>query len=228
MKKILTILMIVVLIIFVSGCINKKELTDGQKFKEEYEIYNGKKTDRGVYPTLEIPENNIIKYSTLKEVNEILSSGTGVIYLGFPKCPWCRNAIKVLLDSADSTTLDKIYYVDMQNERDIMKIDGNGNIVTTQKASDDYYKLVEKLKDILPDYIIYDSENNEYNTNTKRIYVPLVLFIENGQLVDYHMDTVESQKDPYVDLTEEQYNELYNIYTSGIHKVLKDICDDKC
>lgn len=228
MKKTLKITLVIIIVLLISGCIKKNELTDGEKFKEEYEVYNEKTNEDNTYLTLNIKKDNIVKYSNLKEVNQILDNGTGVIYLGFPKCPWCRIAVKELLDAASSTSLDKIYYVNMQNERDIMKLDGNDNIVTTNKASDEYYKLVDKLKDILDDYIIYDTSNNEHNTGTKRIYVPLVLFVREGELVGYHKDTVDSQTNPYVELNEEQSKELYNIYQTNIHKVLKDMCDDKC
>lgn len=228
MKKTLTITLVIIMVLLISGCIKKNELTDGEKFKEEYEVYNGKTNEDNTYLTLNIKKDNIIKYSNLKEVNQILDNGTGVIYLGFPKCPWCRNAVKEILDASSSTSLDKIYYVNMQNERDTMKLDANGNIVTTSKASDEYYKLVDKLKDILDDYIIYDTNNNKHNTGEKRIYVPLVLFVRDGELVGYHKNTVDSQTDPYIELNEEQSKELYNIYQTNIHKVLKDMCDDKC
>lgn len=30
------------------------------------------------------------------------------------------------------------------------------------------------------------------------------------------------------ELTEEEHDELYDIYVSGIHKVLDDLCDENC
>ena len=42
MKKTLTITLVIIMVLLISGCIKKNELTDGEKFKEEYEVYNGK------------------------------------------------------------------------------------------------------------------------------------------------------------------------------------------
>ena len=36
---------------------------------------------------------------------------TGVIYIGYPECIYCRVAVQVLLDTAKGTKLDNIYYL---------------------------------------------------------------------------------------------------------------------
>lgn len=228
MKRVVNVLMVIICIFSISACsFNENKISDSQKFKEEYENYNGKIGSSGKeYLKLDIEEDNIIKYTSINEIIEILESGTGVIYLGFPECPWCRNIVPVLLNAGNNTDLDKIYYLNMSDVRDKMELDENNNIITTEEASEGYHELLAKLDSILSDYILKDSDGNEYNTGEKRIYVPTVLFIRKGQIVDYHFDTVDSQTDPYVALDEEQELELYNIYLAGIHKVLNDQCED--
>lgn len=83
-----------------------KDQTDSQKFKAEYE------QDNENLIQLEISENNIVKYSTTEEVNNLIKSGTGVIYIGSPKDNLSRKAIDILLDVANNTDLEKIYYLD--------------------------------------------------------------------------------------------------------------------
>ena len=71
----------------------------------------------------------------------------------------------------------------------------------------------------------YDGLEDE---SIKRLYFPTVVFVLEGEVVGIHIDTIESQKDPRVPLTEKQKNELINIYVNNINKLSDDICDDKC
>ena len=227
-KKILLCIVILGVFCF-TGC-GKKETkdTDASKFKEEYESYNGEKTNSGKdYLEVSIPSDNVIKYSNITELLDVIKNKSGVIYLGYPTCPWCRNAITPLLEAASSTSLDKIYYLNMYEVRDTISYE-NGEFVTTKEGSSDYYDLVDALNSILDDYIVKDNDGVEHNTSKKRIYVPLVVFVKDGEIVSYHADTVASQTDPYVKLTNEQHDELYDIYLDGIHKVLNDVCDERC
>lgn len=54
--------------------------------------------------------------------------------------------------------------------------------------------------------------------------VPLVLFVLEGEIVDYHVGTVQDK----VELSNDEVVELYNIYLDGIHQVLQDSCDERC
>lgn len=230
MKKKVLLFILIIGIFSIYGCTKKEEVVeDSLKFKNEYEEYNGEKTSSGKdYINVSISEDNIIKYSSIDEVIELINNkGTGVIYFGYPTCPWCRNMVEPLLASADSTNLDKIYYVNMYNERDTIEYK-DGQFITTKEAGENYYTLVNLLDSILDSYIVTDEEDIEHDTGNKRIYVPLVVFIKEGKVVAYHSDTVESQTNPYIKLDDSQYEELYNIYKDGISKVLEDTCDSKC
>ena len=226
MKKKILLLIVVLCVFSLVGCSKKDDYAS--KFKEEYESYNGKQTSSGKdYLKVEIPEENVIVYSSISEVLDIIKNKSGVIYFGFPTCPWCRNMVVPLLEAAGSTSLDKIYYLNMYEERDTIKY-VDGEFITEKEASEGYYDLVNALSSILDDYIVKDSDGIEHNTSKKRIYVPLVVFVKDGEIVDYHANTVDSQVDPYVKLNDEEHESLYNIYLNGIHKVLDDVCDSKC
>ena len=116
-KKLLThliVLVIAILLVVILGVINKNVSpinNDGLRFKEEYEALNSS-------IPLTISENNPIKYLDFDGVEQLFASGTGVIYFGFPSCPWCRNIIPVLFNTADRNNWDKIYYV---NPRELKK-----------------------------------------------------------------------------------------------------------
>lgn len=231
MGKIKILLLVVVAIsssIFIyniAGDNNKpnNKQTDGLKFKEEYEKYNNTKDANGRdYVNVLIDEDNIMHYATFTELKEILTSGTGVIYFGYPECPWCRSAVPVLVNASSSTGLDKIYYFNAYDIRDKKSLDENGNVIIEKEGTKEYYELVSLLDDVL---LVYDGLNDD---TIKRLYFPMVVFVRDGKIVGTHIDTVSTQTDPRVPLNDEQVKELSNIYVSNIMKVLDDACDERC
>lgn len=109
MMKLKNVILIIFCLILCVGCNNTKK-TDAIKFKEEYEKYNDTKVE------LEIDEDNIITYGSVDKINKIISSGTGVIFIGDPKDNLSRRALNILLQAADNTDLDIIYYIDSLDE----------------------------------------------------------------------------------------------------------------
>lgn len=224
MKKniILSAILVVSMIsgIIVNYSLNKN---DALKFKEEYEVLNGQETSYNTkYLSIEIDEENPIKYANYEEIKTLLTSGTGVIYFGFPECPWCRNAIPVLLDAAKDLNVDTIYYYNALSIRDKKSLDENGNIQVIEEGTEEYKELVEIMYDELP---VYDGLGDD---TIKRLYFPTVVFVKNGKIIGLHTSTVESQENPYVFLNDEQYNELKQIYEEKINETFDIMCDEAC
>lgn len=236
-KKIIIEIIVILLIVTAIVCnLNLKKdtkdtkISDNIKFKNEYEELNNTISEgtQKRYPTVNIPQDNGVKYVLIQETLDILDSKTGIIYFGFPKCPWCRNAVPVLLNAASSTGVDQIYYLNISDVRDKLELDKNNKVVEKEKGKEGYKDLLKKLDSILDDYQLETDDGQKVETNEKRIYVPLVVFVKEGKIVSYHADTVESQKDPYVKLTNDQTEELYNIYVDGIIKMQDSSCDESC
>lgn len=227
MKKVIFSLLIIIGIVFLGGC--SKE-TDALKFKEEYESLNGTSIENSnyKYPSIEIINDNAVKYSTNEEILKVLENGTGVIYFGYPTCPWCRNAVPVLLEAANEVGIENIYYLNMKDERDQIKVKEDGTLEVVNEGTEGYKKLLERLDNILTEYTLEDVHGNTISANEKRIYVPLAVFVREGEIVGYHVDTVETQTNPFELLNEEQKNELMDIYINLMHKVLNDVCDSEC
>ena len=223
MKKNVIILSIIVVIALVIAILffllNNKGMSDGERFKQEYEELNDSHLE------VNIDSDNMIKYIGLEEAIDIIKNDTGVIYFGYPSCPWCRNAVPVLLDAASSTSLDTIYYVNAYNIRDVKEIDDDGNIVTTNEGDRLYDDLLGVLDDILDPYTITDDNGEVIDLGEKRLYVPMVLFVKDGEVVSYHLSTVDSQEDPSISLNDSQRDELYNIYLDGINNVVGGVCN---
>ena len=231
--KVLKIFLVIISVFVLTSCASKK--TDALKFKEEYESLNGtigksgKKTK-----SLSISEDNPIKYASYDEVLDVIENGTGIIYLGFPECPWCRSALPVLFETASDYNIDTIYYINMKNERDAYEVkdgklvyqkDEKGNDIKGEKG---YFKLLEALDSYLDDYVVTDEDSKEYDTGEKRIYVPLIIFVNDGKIVGTHTSTVKSQESGYDELTDEEYDELNGIYAEYIKELVDNYCDEAC
>lgn len=192
-KKLYTIIGIVVLVLACSigfykvfTSIENKE-TDAEKFASEYSIDN----------------DNVFVYKTLEEINKILKNGTGIVYLGFPECPWCKGYVPYLNEVAKKEKLDKIYYFNILKDR--------------KNNTDDYKKTVELLKD----YLKYDDEGN------KRIYVPAVIAVNKGKIVGFDDETSYDTKG-YEKPEDYWKNEDLDGLKNRLSKMINDVSFDYC
>lgn len=206
--------------------VNPKEVlttADAKKFKKQYESYNDKTKENSNTPYLKvnIAEKNPMVYRSAQEIISLLKEGTGVIYFGFPTCPWCRNAVPVLLDAAKEENVDKVYYFNALEIRDTKKLI-DGKIVTEKEGSKEYYEIVALLKDFLPSYEGLEDDS------IKRLYFPTVVFVKDGKVQSIHEGTVDSQTDASKGMTDKQKEELKNIYIKGMQSISTEVCDDKC
>lgn len=221
-KGILTILIIIAgsLALIKNNNLLKR---DSLKLKEEYESLNGtiRESDGAKYNDVKIPEKNSIKYISAIEAVDIIKNKTGVIYFGANWCPWCRNAIEVLLEEATNMNNETIYYVNMDNVRNIWEIK-DGVLEKTTEEKEGYYELLNALDSILGEktYTLTDKDGKKYDTKEKRIGMPLVVAIKDGNIVEKHMGTVKLKENQtkYSKLEENQKEELKNKYHDLISK----------
>ena len=207
------ILCLVVLVIGIISFIYLRPESMETHFKLEYESLNGKND----YIDVNIPSDNNIVYADYEQIFDILD-GTGVIYFGYPECPWCRNAVPVLIEAAKEA---EIYYLNNNEDRDTKTLK-DGKVVTEKEGTDNYNKLLEKLGDKASTY-----EGLEDNS-IKRLYFPTLVVVKNGEITDYIEGTVDSQKDPQKPLNEKQKKELKDKYTKTMKKLKTCNQNSKC
>ena len=220
--KITIVIMVIIIVILSAITINKNYVTNDEKeFKREYEKYNGKTnpSSNKKYFDLNIDYKNGVKYVTAKEAINILSRKTGIVYFGFPQCPWCRNIVEVLLEAKKEVGVDTLYYYNALEIRD-EKVLKDNEIITSKEGTKEYYKILELLGDKAS---VYEGLNDD---SIKRLYFPTVVFVKEGQIIDIHVSTVDSQKDPYKKLTKDQKQELKNIYIKNIRKINSVDCSN--
>lgn len=178
----LLLIVIGVVIFLIIGNKNNEE-TDGEKFAKEY---------------TEVGKDNVFVYRTSDEIIRLMKNGTGVVYLGFPECPWCQAYVKYLDEVAKEVGVNKIYYYNILEDR--------------TNNTEAYQEIVSLLKDNLE----YDNEGNS------RIYVPNVSFHANGEIIGNDLETAYDTKGfsaPEEYWTEEEVTELKNKLTTYMEEV---------
>ena len=140
-NKVLFFATIFLMLFLVTGC----GKSDAVKFKEEYESLNGTVSASGKeIRSITIDKDNPMIYKSADDIVKMIENKeTFVVYFGFPACPWCRSVLPTLLDVSKDLGLDKIYYVDVLEIRDTLKVNDNKEVVVDKKGTDAYYKLLE-------------------------------------------------------------------------------------
>ena len=204
MKRIKILFVIFLMLFSLIGCKTDEVKTDNIRFKEEYESINGQLNDKGkTITTINIDENNSIRYIEQQEVVEALINGTHVVYFGWPECSWCRRALPVLIDAVNEYPGMRIYYFSIKQARE-----DYDNGVDSELA--ELYKEISKI--LLMSDVDF-SEISEVDENgILRIVASMLIFVKNGDVIGAHRRTVSSHLDSYEELTAEQIKELKEIY----------------
>ena len=231
------LVLIIVLLVVVAGAFGvyaykhkgekkcKTEETDAVKFKREYEEYNDKKYDNGKdYFTVSLTNKNLFKYISEEDAVKFLNEGTGVIYFGFPQCPWCRSLVPYLEEIGEQYGLDQIYYLNIREIRDSYKVEEKKAVVDN-KGTDSYYELLKALDEYLEKYYITDEKGKKYDTGVKRLYAPTTVAVKKGKIVGFNEGTVDTQE-KFVALTETEIKELKDKLSTIISQVSSIVCTD--
>lgn len=190
MKRKMLIITLILSVLLLTSCKGKETISDSKKFASEY---------------TQVQEYNVFTYRSEDEIIKILEHGTGIVYLGFPECPWCQAYVPILNEVADIEGLDKVYYY---------------NILKDRQDNTEFY---QKLVSILSDNLRYDEEGN------KRIYVPAVISVVEGKITGFDdessYDTLGFD-DPKDYWTEERIKNLKLKLTDMISPVIENKCSE--
>ena len=220
---------LLVTMLVLSGCSSTGEETDpatetasvtgsgDPEVTEEYAALNGSTTPDGQqYLDVSLPDDHVFSTITEDEVVAMLQQGTGVLYFGFPECPWCRAALPVMDEAGKNTDVGQIHYLNVSEIRDVRTLDEDGTVVVEEPGSEAYLEILAELGEVAPEYEgLGDPEQ-------RRIYVPLVVAVKDGEVLGSHVSTVDSQTDPFEPMTEDQRAELRGIYEDLFAEVALD------
>lgn len=190
MKRKMLIITLILSVLLLTSCKGKETISDSKKFASEY---------------TQVQEYNVFTYRSEDEIIKILEHGTGIVYLGFPECPWCQAYVPILNEVADIEGLDKVYYY---------------NILKDRQDNTEFY---QKLVSILSDNLRYDEEGN------KRIYVPAVISVVEGKITGFDDESSYDTlgfNDPKDYWTEEKIKNLKLKLTNMISPVVENKCSE--
>ena len=228
MRKTLLAIITIAIIITCASCESFDETpddTDGARFAAEYMELNGELRSNGEpHYLLEIPEDAPVFYLEADEVISMLESGTGMINLGFPTCPWCREMVPHLIELTHQNNMP-LYYMNIQPIRDVQELDESGEVITVTEGTPEYHRMVELLYDWLWEY------KGLEDPNIKRIYVPTTIFVKEGEIQYVHIATLrENYDDGYKPLNDQQAELVTDYLSTAMMQIIKDNDnnDDEC
>jgi thiol-disulfide isomerase/thioredoxin len=161
--------------------------TDATRFSREY---------------TQVGQDNVFVYRSATQIVDILRGGTGVVFLGFPSCPWCQAYVPMLNDVAKEVGIEKIFYLNIQEDR--------------ANNSPEYQAIVEILKD----HLDLDNEGKP------RVFVPDVTVVDHGKIIghDNETSTISGGITPEEYWTEEKVTALKN----RLRTMMSEIADSGC
>ncbi len=131
------------------------------------------------YP--KVNADNRFIYATGEQVLGLFENGTGIVFLGFPQCPWCQQLAPIVDEAAEAEGLEKVYYLNIRDAR--------------ANNDETYQSLVGYLENYL------DKDEN----GTPRIYVPDVTVLRDGQIVGrFEQEAAEGEVTPETYWTSER------------------------
>ena len=211
----LKLIFISLFILLLTGC-----SSDALRFKNEYEDLN--KDEQ--YRKVSISNRNPFVYKEVSDIVKMMENKeTFVVYFGFSKCPWCRSMIEELITSAKDFKVKKIYYVDVLDVRDTLKLK-DGMIQIEKEASSDYYKLLDLMGDVLDRYVVTDGDIS-MDANEYRIYAPNVIYVKDGKALVKTTGISSLQTSSNMELTSEMKKESYKLISDVLN--YNTVCTDK-
>lgn len=197
MKKILILLMALWMMVGCNQVTKEHSNQDGpcdievpcQEF--DYRLKDVKQVyaDMSAYKDFDAQQHVFVEISLERAIAVFKQKESAFLYFGFPKCPWCVDALPILNQVALDHKVEVIYYIDMRKEDNMKE------------------ELKNEIVEIMKEDLWLDKE-----TNKPRLYVPDVAVVKDGVLVKNHVATVEGHNAKERKMNEEESKELYRIY----------------
>ena len=135
----------------------------------------------------------------------------GIIYFGFPQCPWCQAAVPVLNEASRQTGVP-VFYVSRDPQ---IREEGNWLELDQEMARwlDNQFGL---------QWLYEEGEDGEDVPVRPNIFVPQVIHLRRGEVVDHYRGTFEEhlpEDGVLPELTERQHEELLQIYLEIFRQV---------
>lgn len=148
--------------------------------------------DMNNYPDFDDSDHQFIQ-KNMEDIFQLLENkGSGILYFGFPLCPWCDEALPIMNSEAKKIN-EKILYVQTRDmERELL--------------------YTPEEREILISYI-GDSMDEDTEGNLQ-LFVPFVVVLKDGEVLSSHIGTVGDYDAHERSMTDSEQEELRQIYQS--------------
>ena len=144
-----------------------------------------------------VPADNDFEQITFDEAIDIFKNGdSAILYFGFPKCPWCQEAVPILKEEAAKAGKEVLY---------VQTRDDELNRLYTDEQRDE-------IEPYISEYMEKDDDGNP------AIFVPLVINVKDGKAVAGHVGTVDGHDAHERSMTEDEKKQLTEIYSSLLNE----------
>lgn len=135
-----------------------------------------------------LEQDNVFTYVSIDDAIKTLSSESGIVFFCTPESIWCQNYALYLNQAAKENGITEIKYLDIKEYRQLNTI------------------KYEKIVELLDSYIYQDDLNN------KKIFMPDLSFVKNGNIVAHDNETSLVQSDVKIEdyWTNDKINEFKN------------------
>ena len=195
MKKIGLLLLSMSFILF--ACDSGKEEETGNKNVCDVDL-DCDTADMSGYEDFD-DEDHVFLEINFDEATKLLETDDfdGIIYFGYPTCPWCIEALPIMNEVAKEKELS-IYYVNK-------KSDINQENPEWEQAATDILDAAYGLDK--------DDDGNP------RIYVPEVIVVKDGEVVAHHMGTLDDHDATERKMSDDEKEEVKEIYEEMFSKL---------
>lgn len=206
LKKIFLTVIIGVFVVVLVACNN----SGGDGEMTDFELH-----DMGYY---QIEGEHSFYYVTMDEALQLVENPdfNGVLYFGFPGCPFCQSGVPVLFEAMQETGVP-VFYVSRRHD---LRVDDWIDL-DEQMARwiDAQFELSWIYTSPGEDYTDEEVENFVPEPTRPNIFVPFVMHVRNGVVVDAHRGTFEGHERmedvegrPTYPFTDEQHATLLATY----------------
>lgn len=121
----------------------------------------------------------------------------GIIYFGYPTCPWCIESLPIMNEVAKEKELS-IYYVNKKSD-----------------INQEHPEWEQATSDILDEAYGLDKDDE----GKPRIYVPEVIVVKDGEVVAHHMGTLDEHDATERKMTDDEKEQVKEIYDEMFSKL---------
>lgn len=153
--------------------------------------------DMSAYENFKAKDNQFVRSDMKTVLSMIEKKESGVVYFGFPACPWCVEALPIMNDAAKDKKLNIMY-------------------VQTRDENKELMYTAEQKKSIMAytDAYLEKDEDGE-----KQFYVPFLIVVKDGKVVAGHIGTVDGYDTHERKMNDAEKAELKDIYLQMFEKL---------